>query len=409
MESKISMQEENPELEERVEKEEEEEEDDDDDDGPPPGFQCIVTPQLCQAKKDEVDEEEDEGPPPGFHYTAPKPSPALHSSDEDSKQQDAEDDDDGPPPGWEFFPMENALPKLPSNSSDANVESNAELNEGENESDGDNDGPPPGWEKVLHHQMPPSYTPPSQPSQSVSSDNEMESKQETSKNNDELPRSESQLTTLPLLGQSLPPTPQLQQLPPSASLAEAWNEEETKDADKRSTSVPAASPKQYVPTEDTKNMDKRLTSVPAASPKQYVPSASHPLKPNVGSSSSEKAQLVCGTCRKLLLYPRGEKWVQCPGCLEPMKLDKLSVEIAQYCLCTRSGLQQFNVLLAALSPKLVQTTGDLLFQFKWPRDVDVRIKAEHVRLLILNLYIKILFSVVSAPSYWEIMISISLS
>ncbi|XP_073027734.1 uncharacterized protein [Primulina eburnea] len=324
MESKISMQEENPELEERVEKEEEEEEDDDDDDGPPPGFQCIVTPQLCQAKKDEVDEEEDEGPPPGFHYTAPKPSPALHSSDEDSKQQDAEDDDDGPPPGWEFFPMENALPKLPSNSSvfsDANVESNAELNEGENESDGDNDGPPPGWEKVLHHQMPPSYTPPSQPSQSVSS--------------------------------------------------EAWNEEETKDADKRSTSVPAASPKQYVPT--------------------------------------EKAQLVCGTCRKLLLYPRGEKWVQCPGCLEPMKLDKLSVEIAQYCLCTRSGLQQFNVLLAALSPKLVQTTGDLLFQFKWPRDVDVRIKAEHVRLLILNLYIKILFSVVSAPSYWEIMISISLS
>ncbi|XP_073027733.1 uncharacterized protein [Primulina eburnea] len=281
MESKISMQEENPELEERVEKEEEEEEDDDDDDGPPPGFQCIVTPQLCQAKKDEVDEEEDEGPPPGFHYTAPKPSPALHSSDEDSKQQDAEDDDDGPPPGWEFFPMENALPKLPSNSSvfsDANVESNAELNEGENESDGDNDGPPPGWEKVLHHQMPPSYTPPSQPSQSVSSDNEMESKQETSKNNDELPRSESQLTTLPLLGQSLPPTPQLQQLPPSASLAEAWNEEETKDADKRSTSVPAASPKQYVPT--------------------------------------EKAQLVCGTCRKLLLYPRGEKWVQCPGCLE---------------------------------------------------------------------------------------------
>ncbi|XP_073027731.1 uncharacterized protein [Primulina eburnea] len=362
MESKISMQEENPELEERVEKEEEEEEDDDDDDGPPPGFQCIVTPQLCQAKKDEVDEEEDEGPPPGFHYTAPKPSPALHSSDEDSKQQDAEDDDDGPPPGWEFFPMENALPKLPSNSSvfsDANVESNAELNEGENESDGDNDGPPPGWEKVLHHQMPPSYTPPSQPSQSVSS--------------------------------------------------EAWNEEETKDADKRSTSVPAASPKQYVPTEDTKNMDKRLTSVPAASPKQYVPSASHPLKPNVGSSSSEKAQLVCGTCRKLLLYPRGEKWVQCPGCLEPMKLDKLSVEIAQYCLCTRSGLQQFNVLLAALSPKLVQTTGDLLFQFKWPRDVDVRIKAEHVRLLILNLYIKILFSVVSAPSYWEIMISISLS
>lgn len=308
------MQVENPELEERVEEEEEEE--DDDDDGPPPGFRCIVAPQLYQAKKNEVDEEEDEGPPPGFHSTAPKPSPALHSSDEDSKQQEVEDEDDGPPPGWEFFSMANALPKLPSNSADANVESNAELNEGESEIDSDDEGPPPGWENMLHHQMPPSCTPPLQPSQAVSSDSEMESKQETSKNNDEIPQSESQLTLLPLLGQSLPPTPQLQQLPPSASLAEAGSKEETKDVDKRPTSVPAASPKLYVPAGDTKDDDKRLISMPAASPKQSVPSASHPSTPNVGSSSSEKAQLVCGTCRKLLLYPRGAKWVQCPGCQE---------------------------------------------------------------------------------------------
>lgn len=76
------MQVESPELEKRVEEEEDDEDDDDDgdDDGPPPGFRCIVTPQLYQAKKNEVDEEEDEGPPPGFHSTAPKPSPALHSS-----------------------------------------------------------------------------------------------------------------------------------------------------------------------------------------------------------------------------------------------------------------------------------------------------------------------------------------
>lgn len=306
------MQEENPELEERVE--EEEDDDDDDDDGPPPGFQCIVTPHLYQAKKDEVDEEEDEGPPPGFHSTAPKPSPVLHSSDEDSKQQDVEDDDDGPPPGWEFFSMANALPKLPSNSADANVESNDKLNE--DESDSDDEGPPPGWEKVLHHQMPPSCTPPLQPSQVVSSDSEMGSKQETSINNDEIPQSESQLTLLPLLGQSSPPTPQLQQLPPSASLTEAGSKEETKDVEKKPIPVPVASPKQYVPAEDTKDVDKRLTSVSAASPKQSVPSGPHPSTPNVGSSSSEKAQLVCGTCRKLLLYPRGAKWVQCPGCQE---------------------------------------------------------------------------------------------
>ncbi|XP_073312062.1 uncharacterized protein [Primulina huaijiensis] len=145
----------------------------------------------------------------------------------------------------------------------------------------------------------------------------MESKQKTSKNNDELPRSESQLTTLPFLGQSLPPTPQLQQLrlPPSASLA-AGSEEETKDVDKRPTSVPAASPKQYVPTEDTKNMDKRLTSVPAASPKQYVPSASHPSTPNVGSSSSanEVGQVKCGNCTVLLMYPFEAPAVKCTSC-----------------------------------------------------------------------------------------------
>ncbi|XP_073028256.1 uncharacterized protein [Primulina eburnea] len=339
MESKISMQEENPELDEMVEE-------DDDSDGPPPGFQCVITRASYHAEKDEVDEEDDEGPPPGFHSTAPKPSPAFHSSDEDSKQ---EDDDVGPPPGWEFFSMANALPKLSSNSADANLESNDELNEGESEGDSDDEGPPPGWEKVSHHRMPPSCTPPLQPSQAVSSDSEMGSKQETSKNNDEMPQSESQLTPLPLLGQSMPPTPQLQLLPPSASPAagskgdardvdkrptsvpaaspkqsvpaESGSEGDTNDVDKRPTSAPMASPKQFVPAEsgskeDTKDVDKRPKSVPAASPKQFVPSTSHPSTPNVGSSSSEKVQLVCGTCRKLLLYPRGAKWVQCPGCQE---------------------------------------------------------------------------------------------
>lgn len=33
-------------------------------------------------------------------------------------------------------------------------------------------------------------------------------------------------------------------------------------------------------------------------------------------TESEKAQLVCGTCRKLCLYPRGAKWIRCPGCQE---------------------------------------------------------------------------------------------
>ncbi|KAL3615071.1 hypothetical protein CASFOL_040732 [Castilleja foliolosa] len=58
-----------------------------------------------------------------------------------------------------------------------------------------------------------------------------------------------------------------------------------------------------------------FSNQPAASsqPQQLLPANPCPLPQ---SSPSEKAQLVCGKCRKLCLYPRGSKWVQCPGCQE---------------------------------------------------------------------------------------------
>ncbi|PIN19332.1 hypothetical protein CDL12_07992 [Handroanthus impetiginosus] len=290
---------------------EEEEEEEEDDDGPPPGFQCIIAPQPPPAEKVEAggddEEDEEEGPPPGFHFVAPKPPPSVSPSEmaRSSKQDDVEDDEDGPPPGWEFSTLANALPKTPSNStdiSDIKIESNEELDE----------GPPPGWETVLPNQMPPPHTPPLQPSSSVSSsflapncniqvaherfvfsefeDIEMESKQKIAKNDEDVPPSVSK--SKPITGNSSPATSPLQQLPPSELSCDKGSKEDDKNiGDKKPTYVHQLS-----------------------SPLQQLPPT--PPTPAPAPSSSEKAQLVCGTCRKLCVYPRGAKWVQCPDCRE---------------------------------------------------------------------------------------------
>ncbi|XP_057797461.1 uncharacterized protein LOC131013403 [Salvia miltiorrhiza] len=285
------------------------EEDDDDDDGPPPGFQCILT---LQPPPPENDDEEEDGPPPGFDFVAPKPLPLLPSSDMESSKKDDmdddDDDDDGPPPGWEFGKIVNALPnttsglsspatpppqQLPSSEqpSDIKEESNEELDE----------GPPPGWESVLPCQMPQPQTPPLQPPSTVSSNSEMGSKQKTVEMDNEVPQSESEQTPTP--GWSSPATPPPQQLPSSEQPSDTGNkEEEKKNEEKRPTSV-------HQPTSPRQQLQ--------SSPLQQLQSNPRPLMPAPKSSSSaEKAQLVCGTCRKLCLYPQGAKWIRCPGCQE---------------------------------------------------------------------------------------------
>ncbi|KAK4386604.1 protein LOL2 [Sesamum angolense] len=258
-----------------------------DDDGPPPGFQCIITPRPPQEEKAEADddEEEEDGPPPGFHSVGPKSPPSLPPDMARSgKQDDIHDDEDGPPPGWEFSTLVNALPKPLSNTtdiSDVKTESNDELDE----------GPPPGWETVLSHQMPPPRTPPLQPSSTVSSNIEMGIKQNITRNDEVLP-SVSQGTTTP--GHSSPAAPLIHQLPSSELPGDKGKKEEEK-----------------------RSGDKRPTSGhQPVSPRQQLPSTTRPSTPATVASSSERAQLVCGTCRKLCLYPRGAKWVQCPGCRE---------------------------------------------------------------------------------------------
>ncbi|XP_042064488.1 proline-rich receptor-like protein kinase PERK10 isoform X2 [Salvia splendens] len=269
----------------------EEEDDDDDDDGPPPGFQCILTLQP----PDYDDEEEEDGPPPGFDFVAPKPPQLLPSSDMTSSKQDNMDeddgdddddddddvDDDGPPPGWEFSKLVNALENTTPSPTDVKEESNEDLDE----------GPPPGWESVLLCQMPQPQTPPLHPPSTVSSNCEMGSKPKITEMDDEIHQSE--LEKMPTPGKSSPATPPTQQLLLSEQPSDAVKKEENKNDEKRPTPMPQP-----------------------ASPLQQLQSKPHSLTPVPKSSSSEKAQLVCGTCRKLCLYPQGAKWIRCPGCQE---------------------------------------------------------------------------------------------
>ncbi|KAL0328853.1 UNVERIFIED_CONTAM: hypothetical protein Scaly_2317900, partial [Sesamum calycinum] len=271
-----------------------------DDDGPPPGFQCIITPRPPQEerlkpmtmKKKKMGHRLDftpsvRNPLRRFLLLSPVTVQITGLNIPDmarsSKQDDIDDDEDGPPPGWEFSTLVNALPKPLSNTtdiSDLKTESNDELDE----------GPPPGWETVLSHQMPPPHTPPLQPS-TVSSNIEMGSKQNITRNDEVLP-SVSQGTTTP--GHSSPATPLIHQLPSSELPGDKGKKEEEK-----------------------RSGDKRPTSGhQPVSPRQQLPSTTRPSTPATVASSSERAQLVCGTCRKLCLYPRGAKWVQCPGCRE---------------------------------------------------------------------------------------------
>ncbi|GER48181.1 LSD1 zinc finger family protein [Striga asiatica] len=267
---------------------------DDDDDGPPPGFQCIISrqppPQSQPAEEinKEEDEGEDEGPPPGFEPVAPNSSsPPPSSSDTEGKNKEDEtddgEDDEGPPPGWEFGALVNALAKPTSDTTtDIKTESNEELDE----------GPPPGWEimmpRQLPRQMPPPCTPPLQSSSSLSPNItgiEIAGKQETMRNYDEVPPSVSQ--SKPTSGHYLLPTPPSSEVPIGNKI---YNK---KVRIKRPTS------------------GNHLSS-----PLQQPRPNSRPLSQPVQPSSSGKAQLVCGTCRTLCLYPRGANWVKCPGCQE---------------------------------------------------------------------------------------------
>ncbi|XP_022848114.1 protein piccolo-like isoform X4 [Olea europaea var. sylvestris] len=298
----------------------------DDEDSPPPGWEFNTLSRALPSKPPSNTADLEMGgkqdsildggdcPPPGWEYgTLSQALPAKPQSNTADikmrgKQDGFEDDGDGPPPGWEFHALSQALPSQPPlNKADKKMDSN-ELHEDED------DGPPPGWETTFPHQVLPPYEPPMQPSLAVSSGREMGSKKEI-KNDVEGHPSGSRPESVP--EQLSPPIPPPQLLPSSAPPAVCSR------VTSRNKSPPmngGISDKELGGTVDIKIGGERPTSVLYSQPLQPMTLPSQPLPPPVMSlpsgQSTEKAQLVCGTCRKLLLYPRGAKWVQCPGCQE---------------------------------------------------------------------------------------------
>lgn len=179
---------------------------------------------------------------------------------EGHEEEEDEEDDDGPPPGFHCIATQ-----IEENS--VKIEKDVEINENEDHEDEDFDGPPPGWSSI-----PPATFQPVHPS-----DVEMSDKQKEDENEEGPPPG---WLSAPLASQSSEAV-----LPETGS-----HEDRTKCTDEGS--------------------QPGQKSVP---PLKLLPPTPPQLPPAV-SSPSEKGQMVCGSCRLLLAYPRGVKYVQCSSC-----------------------------------------------------------------------------------------------
>ncbi|XP_019169279.1 PREDICTED: protein IWS1 homolog isoform X1 [Ipomoea nil] len=281
---------------------EDEDEDDDDDDGPPPGFaepHQPETPPLSATshsdtqrlrnqglsdveigKKQNETKYEEDRPPLGSQSTSPKqPHQSMTSSElvSDTQMRSIEEDDDGPPPGWQWNPQQQPLPEsipppglqsAPSSSIQTGI-----IQE-------DDDGPPPGWQLISSQQRQPQTIPSLLPQSVAPSDIEKENK---GGNKGEIEWRQSGSESSPMPEYSSTPT--------------------------RHSSVASSDIEMATKQQSIKNEEKKLRT--DRGPSQRIISR---LPPAALQISSEVGQLVCGTCRQLLSYPRGSKWVQCSAC-----------------------------------------------------------------------------------------------
>ncbi|VFQ81656.1 unnamed protein product [Cuscuta campestris] len=223
-------------------------------------------------------------PPMGWHSTSSKqPQSCIRSSSElvsDIQVAKNQRIDDGPPrpPGWQLNPQQQRPPEstpllVPQSAPSSNVQTVVTQ---------DDDGPPPGWQLISSQQKPPLLP----QSLAPSAIKDTEKKIKVGRNGE----TEQQLSTTDWsYTPELPSTP----APPLRSSSSLG-----------SSDIEMASKHQSI-----KNEDKKLRT-----DKGPMQPLAPQLPPSVVPTSSEVGQLVCGTCRQLLSYPRGSKWVQCSAC-----------------------------------------------------------------------------------------------
>nr|GMD05269.1 protein piccolo-like isoform X4 [Ipomoea batatas] len=216
-----------------------------------------------------------------------------------TQMRSIEEDDDGPPPGWQWNPQQQPLPEsIPPPGLQSAPSSNIQMGITQE----DDDGPPPGWQLISSQQKPPQTTPPLLP-QSVAPSalskiwnwigrhclvvwygrEDVVSKENKGGNKWEIEWRQSGSESSPMQEHSSTPT--------------------------RHSSVASSDIETATKQQSIKNEHKKLCT--DRGPTQRMVTR---LPPAALQISSEVGQLVCGTCRQLLSYPRGSKWVQCSAC-----------------------------------------------------------------------------------------------
>ncbi|CAI9292725.1 unnamed protein product [Lactuca saligna] len=262
-----------------------EEQDSEEDEGPPPGWDS-----KCQPQHESTDKQTEDAQQGAWNGQHPTPQPQLVLSDVKVEEQDSEEDE-GPPPGWDSksHPQPESTdiktteeiqhkaqngdgpqPQQPNHSPAPALEvapSAITVEEQDSEAD---EGPPPGWDSKC--------TPPSE--------SKIEDDQQQQQQEDEDGQG---------WGSSSTPTPQ----PPPHSIGERMGLE----LEQKQKNVEAA------------------VAVEPERPQPQPPSRQQPPCPSTTTKKTnnhipEMGQMVCGSCRRLLSYPKGARYVECGCCLE---------------------------------------------------------------------------------------------
>ncbi|KAI3710271.1 hypothetical protein L2E82_40049 [Cichorium intybus] len=287
------------------------EEQDSEDEGPPPGWDSKCQPeselqvayptvnqldvktvdvqQVPSDIKMEEQDSEDEGPPPGWDSKCQPPSPTITQSDiktenlqqdvqngnrSDIKVEEQDSEDEGPPPGWDAkcqLEPESTITQSDMKTEDIQQDDPQPppqllpLAIKVEEQDSEDEGPPPGWDSKCQPepelQTANPTTPPS------------DSKIEGDRQEDEGP-------------------------PPG------WEQQSQDHSNLPSPILPSGAKMEF----EQKNVEsvvERQQSTPPMKP----PAPVHVHNPEMG-------QMVCGSCRRLLSYPKGARYVECGCCLE---------------------------------------------------------------------------------------------
>ncbi|XP_024992897.1 basic salivary proline-rich protein 1-like isoform X3 [Cynara cardunculus var. scolymus] len=258
-----------------------------DEDGSQPQVQehTSSAPELVPSDiKVEQEDSEDEGPPPGWDSKCqiePKlqmecQTTPLSDIKKEDVQQDGRDEDGSQPQAHEH---PSRAPELVP--SDIKVE----------KEDSEDEGPPPGWYSKCRPepelQLASQTTPRSAINHIDPLDFKMENDQQDTQDEEGPPPGWGSTTQQQSQDHSSFPSPKV----PSGTRM---------GCEQNNVKVVEERPQQ----------PSRQPSVPPTKPQISAP------KPPTAGNNPEMGQMVCGSCRRLLSYPRGARYVECACCLE---------------------------------------------------------------------------------------------